>query len=98
MIISNNFYRINYIYKILYFKFRFSVQINKTHKQDFCYPTCQVILDISTNKIEVPKNNMDTINTLIGAKEYLYNRYIVSKTVLIIFCFYILTILFSMCN
>lgn len=47
----------------------------------FCYPTCQVILDTSTNTIGVPKGDVDTINTLIGATEYLYNRYSVSKTI-----------------
>jgi len=60
--------------------FRFSVQINKTHAKTFCDQTCQVILDTGSNKIGVPKEDVVTINNLIGAIKYLYNRYRVSKS------------------
>lgn len=57
---------------------RFSVHLNKTNSKTFCKPTCKVIMDTSTNKIGVPPEHVEEINTLIKAVEYKYNRYSVS--------------------
>lgn len=79
-------YIIDHIYE-LNCQFRFSVQINKTYAKTFCDKTCQVILDTSTNVIGVPHEHVISINTLIGAVEYKYNRYRVSKSELFNFLY-----------
>lgn len=76
--------------------FRFSVHINKTNSHTFCDQGCQVILDTSTNRIGVPNQYLITINTLIKATKYLYNRYQVTIIKCLIFNLYHLIVAFHL--